>query len=432
MANTKPDTSQDVGPGTGPNTGPDVGPSPFLLEIKTWALTHLNSVMALLRWVKPILVIKNFAVVTRFDDVQEVLARDDVFHVTYQAKMEKVTTGENFFLGMQNSPQYTRDVSLMRLAMRREDVPRIAAFVEQTAERLMAGIIAGAGNAASIQVDIVPMLTKPVPTMLVGEYFGTPAWNRVELAEAASAMFAYLFYPDDPENEKIALTGAAHTRAWLDQTIAGRRQSGVEIDDALGRCLKMQQTGMPGCDDVAIRNNFIGLLIGLIPTTSKCAVLCLDYLLSNPALLAAAQEAARANDDVLINQYVLESLRFNSFGPGLQRVCAKDYELAAGTWRATKIKAGTRVFVAMQSAMLDGRKLPAPGEFRLDRPAWSYMHYGYGLHTCFGQYINAVQIARIVKVVLKRKNLRRAAGPHGKMQIEGAFPAHMTVEFDPD
>ncbi len=425
---------------TNPDTGLNVGPSPFLLKIKDWALTHPTLVMAVLRCLKPILVIKNFAVVTRFDDVQEVMARDDVFHVTYQAKMEKVTTGENFFLGMQNSPQYSRDVSLMRLAMRREDVPRIATFVEQTAERLLAGMVAAggagagaaAGAAATIRVDIVPALTKPVPTFLVGEYFGTPGWNRGQFTEAAAAMFAYLFYPDDPLNEKIALAGAARTRAYLDQAITLRRESGADIDDALGRCLKMQQTGMPGCDDVAIRNNFIGMLIGLIPTTSKCAVLCLDYLLSHPALLAGAQEAARADDDDLINQYVLESLRFNSFGPGLQRLCAKDYTVAAGTWRATTIKAGTKVFVTLQSAMLDGRKLPDPNEFRLDRPAWSYMHYGYGLHTCFGQYINAVQIARIVKVVLKRKNLRRAAGPEGQMQVDGAFPAHMTVEFDPD
>lgn len=402
----------------------DTNPSPLLGKLQAWALAHLTLIFGVLRFLKPIVVVKNYALVTRFDDIQEVMARDDTFHVTYQAKMEKVTTGENFFLGMQNSPEYTRDVSLMRLAMRREDVPRIANFVEQSAERLMAGAVAG-------RIDIVTGLTKVVPTLLVGDYFGTPGWNRVEFAEAASAMFAYLFYPDDPTNEKIALTGAATTRAWLDKTIRERRESGAEIDDALGRCLKMQQTGVPGCDDVAIRNNLIGMLIGLIPTTSKCAVLCLDYLLSHPELLAAAQVAARADEDALINQYVLESLRFNSFGPGLLRLCAKDYTVAAGTWRSTTIKAGTTVFVALQSAMLDGHKLPDPGEFKLDRPAWSYMHYGYGMHTCFGQYINAVQIARIVKVVLKRNNLRRAAGAEGQMQLDGPFPSHMVLEFDP-
>jgi cytochrome P450 len=124
-------------------------------------------------------------------------------------------------------------------------------------------------------------------------------------------------------------------------------------------------------------------------------------------------------------------LRFNSFSPGLLRQCAQDYKVAAGNWRSSTIKAGSMVFVATQSAMLDGRRLPAPHEFRLDRPAWSYMHYGYGLHTCFGQYINSVQIAGIVKALLKCKNLRRAPGRAGQMQMEGVFPAHMVLEFDP-
>lgn len=409
----------------------EITPGPVLSQIKTWANAHPATIFALLRFFKPIIATDKLAVVTRYDDVQEVLARDDIFQVTYQAKMEKVTTGENFFLGMQNSPQYTHDVAMMRLAIRREDLPRIASFVGQTAQQLLnAPEVRSAGK-----LDIVPQLTKLVPTLLVGDYFGTPGWDGAQFAAANSDMFAYLFYPDDPFSEKIALAGAAQVRSYLDQTIASRKQSlqdgAPDIDDVIGRCLKLQQSGTPGVNDLAIRNNLIGMLIGLIPTTSKCAVLCLDYLLSNPALLAGAQAAARADDDALVNQYVLESLRFNSFGPGLLRLCVQDYEVAAGNWRSTTIKAGSMVFVATQSAMLDGRKLPAPNEFRLDRPAWSYMHYGYGLHTCFGQYINSVQIAGIVKALLKCKNLRRAPGSAGQMQMEGLFPEHMVLEFDP-
>jgi cytochrome P450 len=205
---------------------------------------------------------------------------------------------------------------------------------------------------------------------------------------------------------------------------------GTAADDVVNRCLDLQAQNVPGTDDVSIRNNLIGMLIGAIPTTSKCVVLCIDYLLSHPKLLAGAQAAARADDDVLVNQYVLESLRFNPFGPGLLRYCAQDYVLGAGAWRSTKIAAGTTVFVTLQSAMLDGRKIPSPNEFRLDRPAYSYMHSGYGLHTCSGKYINAVQITGIVKAVLKRKNLRRANGEAGQVQMQGAFPAHLVLEFD--
>ena len=421
-------------------------PHPLIAKIQAWAASHPMLVLALLRTFKPVLLKDKFALVTRYDDVQDLMTRDDFFNVTYQARMEEVTGGQNFFLGMQDTPQYTRDASLMRLAMRREDVPiRVAEFAEREAERIM--------QAAPGKIDVIAELTKVVPTLWVGDYFGTPGRDRGQMTEAASLMFAYLFFPPDAAADKIALQAARTTCEYLDQTIAARKaertgrkarmQAGgardgaaeggsaaSTRDDVLERLLQMQDSGMPGTDDLAIRNNIIGMLIGAIPTTSKCAVLCLDYLLSHPALLGGAQAAARADDDKLVHQYVLESIRFNSFGPGLFRLCVQDFVVGAGSWRATKIPAGTTVLVSLQSAMLDGRKIRNPGEFHLDRPSDNYMHWGYGMHTCSGQYVNAVQIAKIVKAVLKRKNLRRAAGAAGQVQNEGVFPAHWTLEFD--
>lgn len=419
-------------------------PHPLIAKALAWAEKHPALVLGLLRAFKPILLKDQFALVTRYDDVQDVMLRDEFFNVTYQARMENVTGGQNFFLGMRDTPQYTRDASIMRLAMRRDDVPtRVTGFVSREAERIMA--------AAPGKIDVIAQLGKVVPTLWVGDYFGTPGWDQGQFAEAASRMFAYLFFPPDADADKIALESARTTCNYLDQTIAVRKAARAQRrvaavpgadgssaidgadagpDDLIERLLAMQETGMPGTTDLDIRNNLIGMIIGAIPTTSKCTVLCLDYLLSHPDLLAGAQAAARADDDALVYQYVLESIRLNPFGPGLLRRCAKDYVLGAGGWRSTTIKAGTTVFVCLQSAMLDGRKIDSPNEFRLGRPSDNYMHWGYGMHTCSGQYVNAVQIPQIVKAVLKRKNLRRASGSAGQIQVEGAFPAHWTLEFD--
>jgi hypothetical protein len=35
-----------------------------------------------------------------------------------------------------------------------------------------------------------------------------------------------------------------------------------------------------------------------------------------------------------------------------------------------------------------------------------------------------------VQAVLRKRNLRRAAGEAGKLQVDGPFPSTMTVEFD--
>jgi len=183
---------------------------------------------------------------------------------------------------------------------------------------------------------------------------------------------------------------------------------------------------MPGMTDQDIRNNFIGLLIGAIPTTSKCVAVTLNHLFNNPELLVEAQQAARVDDDQKMIQFVQESLRLNAFAAGIQRICAEDYVVAKGTLRSTKIPKGTVVLAATQSAMMDWRKIRKPKEFRLDRPAYSYMHFGYGLHTCFGQHINLAQIPAIVKAVLKQNGLRRVSD----MNVVEPFPVNLEIEFD--
>jgi cytochrome P450 len=392
----------------------------FLDGIKAHLTQYPEPIFAILRRIKPILVIKNYALVTRFEDVQEVLARDDVFLVTYGEKMRVVTGGEDFFLGMQNSPEYTRDVSHMRSVVRREDIPgRIAPFVKKTASDLVA--------AAGSQLDVVK-LSKAVPARWIADYFGCPLLSEEQIEAWGSVLFQYLFtdQDNDPKVGQAATKAAAEVRNWLDETIAARKASRVSKDDVLGRCLLLQSVGLPAMDDVSIRNNLLGLLVGAIPTTSKCSAQALDQLFGRPAQLKGAQAAALADDEALLGKYVFEALRFNPNNPGLFRLAAEDYRLAKGSLHGTTIPKGTSVIAATQSAMFDERIVDRPNEFRIDRPEYLNMHFGYGLHTCFGQYVNRVQIPAILKPLLKRPGLRRA----GELQYEGPFPSSLPVSLD--
>lgn len=397
-------------------------------QIKTWAGNNLPFIFAILRTVKPNLVLKEFALITRFSDVQEALSRPNALGVTYAEKMAKITAGSNFFLGMNDTPSYTRDVSNMRLVVRRADVSQIITpMVEQFAQQLV--------NRATGKIEMVSQLSSIVPCQFSAAYLGIAGPSQQELFDWTSSMFAYLFYPNNPpEVDQAALANSVKTCAYLDQLIAQRKQaaeSDTNIDDIIGRCLQLQASGTPGMSDLEIRNNLIGIIIGLMPTTSKCAVLVIDYLLDHPALLAQAQAAALQDDNEKLRKFMLEALRFNSFGAGIFRIANEDYVIASGSMRSKKIKKGTKVLVALQSAMLDGRELDDPKSFRLDRPDYQYMHFGYGMHTCFGQYINMVQIPMIVKPLLRCKNLRRAAGEEGKVRYQNSFPVNLHLEFDP-
>lgn len=388
-------------------------------KIKAHVIQNPEPLFAVLRKVKPILTVKDVVLVTRFEDVQEVLSRDDVYQVTYGPKMRVITGGQDFFLGMQNSPEYERDHAHMRTVVRRQDLPAITAFVQNTAREIV--------QSSSGSLDVVSQLTKVVPARWIADYFGCVPPSDKQLADWGTIIFQYLFTDlnNDPELGRAAQAAAVDARAWLDRCVAERKTGGAEKDDVLGRCLDLQRSGVPGMDDLSIRNNLIGLIVGAIPTASKCCANALDQLLNRPEQLAIAQAAAAAGDDELFSRCVFEALRFNPNNPGVFRIAAEEYTVAKGTMRATTIPRGAFVVAATQSAMFDENKIDAPNEFRTDRPAWVYMHWGYGLHTCFGRYINEVQIPLILKPLLAKHSLQRKS----PLQVEGPFPSSLQVSF---
>ncbi len=139
-----------------------------------------KDIFALLRAVKPNLSLPKkitsvdnagTVLVTRAADVIEVLDREADFGVIYGAKMIKLTGGANFYLGMQAGDDYQRDVSFMRLTMRREDAQTLIAPLARAKAREIL-------DAHPKSIDLPADLTLAVPTFIVAEYFGVPAPRR--------------------------------------------------------------------------------------------------------------------------------------------------------------------------------------------------------------------------------------------------------------
>jgi cytochrome P450 len=215
-------------------------------------------------------------------------------------------------------------------------------------------------------------------------------------------------------------------REHLDRLIADRRaqlQRGEPVpDDVLTRLLRAAPTD-GGLHDIAIRHNFIGLIAGWIPTVSKAFAMVVEELLRRPHELAGAQLAARDGDQALLAAYVFEALRFRPQTWALLRICGADQTIAPGTRRATMIREGGRVLVATQSAMFDPRAVEAPEQFRVDRPWSTYLHFGEGLHTCFGMEINRVHLPALAMALLEGPPIARA----GKLRWDGPFPSGLEV-----
>jgi cytochrome P450 len=365
------------------------------------------------------------AIVTRRADVIEVLDRNADFEVVYESRIRAITGGDNFFLGMQDSARYTRDVSNMRLAVRRDDVARI---VEPHARALAERLVAGKAG----RIDVPPELSLPVPAAIVTDYFGITGAADEDLMDWATLMFRYVFtdLQGDPVLDRDALAAASLARAAIDAAIAKRKASGEVKDDVLGRCLVMQKAGLPGMDDLSIRDNLIGLFIAVTPQISRAVVQSLDQLLDRPEALRSAQQAARDGDDALFAAHVFEAFRFNPLNSALLRRAARDTKIAAGSFRAKRIPKDTQVIAATLSAMFDPLKIDSPESFRTDRPWGDYILFGYGMHGCFGLHINRAVVPAILKPLISKSGLRRAPGGAGQIDTGGTqFPQHFVVEW---
>src|SRR5262249_55107567 len=130
-----------------------------------------------------------------------------------------------------------------------------------------------------------------------------------------------------------------------------------------------------------------------------------------------------------VKQYAWEAVRFNPHHPLQVRFSSKETRIAAGQPRSKAIPAGSKVFVATLSGMFDSEVFINPAEFSGTRKV-EYLHFGYGMHTCFGKYINGVQIPELLAALLRLPNLRRASGGAGQILYDGPFPNRLVLEFD--
>jgi cytochrome P450 len=232
----------------------------------------------------------------------------------------------------------------------------------------------------------------------------------------------------------VAAAYADRLRDYLALLIAQRKKdlasSNFDRDDMLTRLLRMQTSPGVSLDDDGVRRNISGLIVGAVDTTSAAVTQAIDQLLSRPRELAVAHDAAKAGDVETVSKYVFEALRFNPQAPGLLRFCPRGATVAAGKKYETNVPAGATVLLGTLSAMFDPDAFNDPATFRVDREKPVYLHFGSGMHRCYGLPINMVQIPEIALALLKLDGLRRAPGPKGHVVYDGPFPDRLVVEFN--
>ena len=186
---------------------------------------------------RPILQNPAVTLVSRFQDVEEILHRETIFSVSpYLPRMMGVIGP--FVLSQDITPGYDHDISVMHLVVRREDLARVKDIVSRCAAGIVQTLFQEPGP-----IEIVQTLTRKVPVRLAAEYFGFAAPDDAQMMAWARACFREFFInlrgtPDDARARGDRGRGYARAAGC----VAGGtpRRGGDGKDDVMGRLLRLQ------------------------------------------------------------------------------------------------------------------------------------------------------------------------------------------------
>jgi cytochrome P450 len=366
-----------------------------LVKAQPWLLRRGDVVFRPLRRFRPVLRIKKAVILTRHNEVRAVLERDDVFSVTYAEHMEAVTGP--FILGWDDGPRYRHEVGALRAAVRHDDLPALARL---TAERAAAHLADGSVDAVELADEVVGAG--------IETYFGMPEVASAALRADARDVFRAVFL--DAETPATVSRGKEASARVVDGIRAAMERVRANPDDTVvGRLVSAGDL-----DDDAIPRNLVGLVAAWSASVPRAFSLALDVLLDRPPELARVADAAAAGDQRAVATLWLEALRLQPQAPFLIRRARKHEQ---------HIAAGDVVVAVTQSGMRDRYVLDQPDGLRLDREPSEYLHFGAGIHRCFGAAISTAQFGALGTELFRGGDVRRA----GPLVWGEAFPERLPL-----
>jgi cytochrome P450 len=410
----------------------------IMLEALVIRSRVIKKLLNFLRDYCPIVVTRRFAIVTRYDDVCEVLHNSQVFEVNYYK------AGPDQIIAMRDDDNYQRDRRILKRARDRE-LSRIRPGVQATAEPLITQAC------RSRNLDLVAGYSRLIAINLINEILGLHI-DPVRMMQWTRAVFRHVFanFTDDP----LIAEEASHARSAMDLCIREQVSRQALGDASSGHGMVYSLLGEAGITpdrrpheplqdaerthlEIRVSNFVGGLACAMAETLSTAICYTIDYLIDRPDLLNGAREAARMidSDDSIcqesgfdrLTHYVFEILRFTPEIPFLPRICVRNFVVARMTERARLVPGNTMMLAAISSAMFDPEKFPNPEKFCLERSLESYLHFGWSKHRCLGQDIARKAVPQAVAPLLCLEGLQRAPGRAGRIQFDGAFPNSMLL-----
>jgi cytochrome P450 len=341
------------------------------------------------------------------------------YGVTYLKKMEEL--GAPFLLGLDKSPDHTRQRAALREALEPVVLDQVVATTKRAAGDALAG---------KTRIEIVRGLTDEVLKETIGHHLGTGTTGPEQLQDARM-VFRHIFInpfnsPDVLDAAKLsALALLDHARDIVAARRAEVQRGRNDREDVLARLMNDMARATPDKrmkDDKELTDQLVGLVVAWSASVSRTTAYAIDALLDRPAALAQAHEAAKREDEEEMWKLLAEAIRVQPPVPAVERLCLRE-----GPVERMSVAREQDVSIVLTAVTMDEVQYPSARRFDAERghDEQDNLAFGHDLHRCLGFELARRQMSQIAIALMKRPNVQRA----GKLHLAGPYPDRLEVTF---
>ncbi|KIE51206.1 MAG: cytochrome P450 [marine actinobacterium MedAcidi-G2A] len=336
--------------------------------------------------------------VTRYEDVREVLTTSSVFSsrpgagaggANEASKAHAAVFSEKGWvkartLQRTDPPEHTQYRKILGRVFTNRTVERMRPRLEEITNQLIDNFI-DRGSC-----EFVSEFALPLPGIFICEQLGLPAEEYGTFKKWADAMLAMSQKPLSPEEATMQAELEVEAQHHLAKEFKKRREE--PADDLISLIVHAHEDDEPFTME-ELQDLMHQLVTGGFETTTAAISKAMLLLLQYPDQMEKLR-----SDPSLIKNFIEESLRFDSPVAGLWRTTACPVDIGGAS-----IPEGSPVMPRFASANRDPEMFESPEKFDIERENVNqHMAFGLGSHFCLGASLARAELLAAFTIILDR------------------------------
>ena len=336
--------------------------------------------------------------VTRYEDVREVLTTSSVFSsrpgagaggANEASKAHAAVFSEKGWvkartLQRTDPPEHTQYRKILGRVFTNRTVERMRPRLEEITNQLIDNFI-DRGSC-----EFVSEFALPLPGIFICEQLGLPAEEYGTFKKWADAMLAMSQKPLSPEEATMQAELEVEAQHHLAKEFNKRRKE--PADDLISLIVHAHEDDEPFTME-ELQDLMHQLVTGGFETTTAAISKAMLLLLQYPDQMDKLR-----TDPSLIKNFIEESLRFDSPVAGLWRTTACPVDIGGAS-----IPEGSPVMPRFASANRDPEMFESPEKFDIERENVNqHMAFGLGSHFCLGASLARAELLAAFTIILDR------------------------------